>query len=158
MARKNKDITPDTQEHGAQELEVLGAMSEEARVELAQASAFAARYGTAYELTGQIKAFGFTRKIADVSALMLVRQMKESKLYKGMLVSVEENGSSKTLTVGSFEEYCELCLGLSVSKVKEDLQIRISSSAHSALWDKLSSVFRDTQRSAVQNGIETGCR
>lgn len=118
---KNRMNTPE-QGDADGTLEALEGMGDDVRAVLTDADAFAEKYGAAYELTGQIKAASFFKKTADVSAFLLIRQMKESKLYKGMRIEVEKDGVQKLLTVNSFEEFCEHCLGVSHQKINEDLR------------------------------------
>ena len=105
MARKARP-TAETQApealYGDHPLEV---MSDEEHGVLAMSDAFAVAYGPAYEVTGQIKAFGFAQKTSNMSGLLLIRQMKETKIYKGMCVSVWEDGGEKLRRIGTFAEY-----------------------------------------------------
>ena len=88
-------------------------------LDLAQDAALVEEFAPAYELLGQIKATRFFKKVVTVGDLLLIRQMKESKLYKRLDVS-DQSGNVRR--VGNFEEFCDLCLGVSSQKVYEDLQ------------------------------------
>lgn len=62
----------------------------------------------AYRLTGRIEGVNFISKVATVSNLMMLRQIKESKIYKEM------SG------IGTWENYCE-SIGFSKRTVDEQL-------------------------------------
>ena len=79
---------------------------------------FVAKYGTAYHLLGQISATSYIKKVVTCSDLLLIRQMKESKLYKGLQIPV----GGKEVTITNFAEFCELALGVSREKINLDLQ------------------------------------
>jgi hypothetical protein len=71
------------------------------------------------ELVGQVKAFGFTRKFADVAGLVLLQQIRDSKAYKNQQ-AVMQNGTIVPIT--SWEDFCINILGASKNKIDEDLQ------------------------------------
>jgi len=62
-----------------------------------------------HELVGRIQASSMIAKFADVGSLLWLKQVKESKVYKG----VPE--------IGSWQSFCNY-IGMSRSKIDEDLQ------------------------------------
>jgi len=71
----------------------------------------------AHETMGMIKAFSFVEKLATVSNLKILAELKESKKYKG-LSYVNQDG--KLETVSTWEQFCTAC-GLGKRKIDEDL-------------------------------------
>lgn len=71
----------------------------------------------AYETLGTLKAFNFVQKMLTVGSLKKLKEIKESKKYKGL----QFFNDGKLLTVGSWGQFCDAC-GLTRSKVDEDLQ------------------------------------
>lgn len=71
----------------------------------------------AHEAMGMIKAFSFVEKLATVSNLKILAELKESKKYKG-LSYVNQDG--KLETVSTWEQFCTAC-GLGKRKIDEDL-------------------------------------
>ena len=69
-------------------------------------------------IIGQMQAMGMVKKMATTADVVLLRQMKESKAYKGMQLP-QIDGS--ILTINTFDEFCEL-MGTSKAKVYEDIQ------------------------------------
>ncbi|MGE4496317.1 MAG: hypothetical protein AB7E48_00440 [Deferribacterales bacterium] len=63
----------------------------------------------AYRLTGRIEAFSTFAKFADVGTLIMLKQIKDNKIYKDMP------------SLGTWENYCQ-SIGMSRSKVDEDLK------------------------------------
>lgn len=97
----------------------------EAAQELAQDFDFARQVDTAvqdqtdiYRITGQLEAFNFMRKTVDVSAVILLRQVKESKKYRGL--QIQQAG--QVLTVSTWEEFCDKVIGRSYQHVDEDIR------------------------------------
>ena len=87
------------------------------KVETAVANITAQQFDCA-RLIGQMQAMGMVKKMAVTADLVLLRQMKESKGYKGLQIP-QEDGSIKT--INTFDEFCEI-MGTSKSKVNEDIQ------------------------------------
>ena len=70
------------------------------------------------KLIGQMQAFDTISKFTVTGHTVLMRQMKESKAYKGMKVPTAEGVIE---TINTFEQLCE-ALGTSRRKVDEDIQ------------------------------------
>jgi hypothetical protein len=70
------------------------------------------------QYVGRVQSFNYTQKNAAVAALLLIKQIKESKLYKGMRV---HSIDGELPPCGTFEDFCT-AISLSRSKVDEDLQ------------------------------------
>jgi len=68
--------------------------------------------------TGQASAFNFMKKIADMSELKILSEIKQTKQYKGLTYT---DASGQLLTVGSWDEYCSHILGSSKSTIDERL-------------------------------------
>ena len=71
----------------------------------------------AVKTVGQMQAFELVRQFAGTGNLLLFKQVKEAKAYRGMQIP-QPDGPLRTLN--TFEEFCEL-MGTSRSKVDEDL-------------------------------------
>lgn len=72
----------------------------------------------AYEVVGMLKMGSFTRKLVTVTEIKLLKEIKESKQFKGLEV-ISQSGES--VTCSTFSEFCE-CLGMSYEKVNLDIQ------------------------------------
>lgn len=70
------------------------------------------------KLIGQMQAFDMVGKLAATSHTVLMRQMKESKAYKGMKIPAADG---VVATITTFEHFCE-AMGTSRRKVDEDIQ------------------------------------
>jgi hypothetical protein len=70
------------------------------------------------QYVGRIQAFGYTQKTSAVAELLLIKQIRESKIYKGMRV---HSFDGEAPPCGTFEDFCA-AIGRSHSKVAEDLQ------------------------------------
>lgn len=84
----------------------------------AVADDIAAQQFNCAKLIGQMQAFDAMNQFSGLARVILMRQMKESKAYKGIKIP-QADGSIKTLT--SFDEFC-VEMGLSRSKADEDIQ------------------------------------
>lgn len=71
----------------------------------------------AHEVMGMIKAFSFVEKLATVSNLKILAELKENKKYKGLSYV---NAEGKLETVSTWEQFCTAC-GLGKRKIDEDL-------------------------------------
>lgn len=67
---------------------------------------------------GQIEAFDFVQKLATVASLKVIQKIKETKSYKGLVYKTD---SGELATVASFDEFCEIKLGLPRRTVDERL-------------------------------------
>lgn len=72
----------------------------------------------AYEVVGMLKMGSFTRKLVTVTEIKLLKEIKESKQFKGLEMI---SASGESVTVTTFSEFCE-CLGMSYEKVNLDIQ------------------------------------
>ncbi|AKO45705.1 hypothetical protein [[Haemophilus] ducreyi] len=81
------------------------------------AKAMTQNLAEAYETMGMLKAFSFVEKLATVSNLKILAELKETKKYKG-LSYVNQDG--KLETVSTWEQFCTAC-GLGKRKIDEDL-------------------------------------
>ncbi len=70
------------------------------------------------KVIGQLQMANMFETLAGTSRVAMLRQMKESKAYKGMVVP-QANGT--TISIANFEQFCEF-MGLSSSKVYEDIK------------------------------------
>jgi len=111
MGRRKHADTPETQAAPA-EISI-----DNARAELDAGDVFSERCGAAYKLLGQIDATSYVKKVVTIQDLILIRQMKESKLYKNLKIQVGE----KLVTCYDFSEFCEFALGVSREKIDLDL-------------------------------------
>ena len=87
------------------------------KVETAVASITAKQHDFS-RIIGQMQAVNLFKKMANTADVVLLRQIKESKQYKGMQVP-QEDGTLRTLN--TFEDFCEY-IGTSRRKVDEDIQ------------------------------------
>lgn len=78
----------------------------------------AAQQFTCAKVIGQIQVLDALQNFGTTGRVALLRQMKESKAYKGMKVP-QADGSIKTLT--TFDDFCGV-MGMSRSKVDEDIR------------------------------------
>ena len=114
MAGKKKDITPEQAAADRAELDTLTAqmlVADETKEDQLPANQQEreALIAEAYKLTGRIEGLEFIVKTGAGASLMLLRKIKEEKVYKSMP------------GVGTWENYCN-SIGLSRRKVDEDLQ------------------------------------
>ncbi|WP_109078953.1 hypothetical protein [Aggregatibacter kilianii] len=72
----------------------------------------------AYEVVGMLKMGSFARKLVTVTEIKLLKEIKESKQFKGLVLN---NPSGESVTCTTFVEFCE-CLGMSYEKVNLDIQ------------------------------------
>ena len=72
----------------------------------------------AYEVVGMLKMGSFTRKLVTVTEIKLLKEIKESKQFKGLEMI---SASGESVTVTTFSEFCE-CLGMSYEKVNLDIK------------------------------------
>jgi hypothetical protein len=63
---------------------------------------------------GQIQAFNFVQKLVTVTELKLVKQIKESKSYKGLTY---DNENKELVTVTTWDECCKFILGTSREQI-----------------------------------------
>lgn len=84
----------------------------------AVADDIAAQQFNCAKLIGQVQAFDTINQFTGVALTVLLRQVKESKAYRGMKVP---QADGNILTLNTFEDFCGL-IGISRSKVDEDIQ------------------------------------
>lgn len=72
-----------------------------------------------YEHRGRIQAFQSIRKLVTVAEIVQIKTLKESKQYKGLIIT-DSQGKSQQIT--TWEQFCEKVVGRSVESV--DLDIR----------------------------------
>ena len=58
----------------------------------------------AYEVVGMLKMGSFTRKLVTVTEIKLLKEIKESKQFKGLEMI---SASGESVTVTTFSEFCE---------------------------------------------------
>ncbi len=101
--------------------EVEARLEEEARTMRtidAAVDSIAAQQFECAKLIGQMQAFDTISKFTVTGHTVLMRQMKESKAYKGMKIPTAEGVIE---TINTFEQFCE-AMGTSRRKVDEDIQ------------------------------------
>lgn len=92
-------------------------LSQEQNAVALAAKAMTQDLAEAHEIMGMIKAFSFVEKLATVSNLKILAELKESKKYKGLSYV---NAEGKLETVSTWEQFCTAC-GLGKRKIDEDL-------------------------------------
>ncbi len=105
------EITPEIEARLDHQLDV-------GRTATALADAMAVQQFECGKVIGQVQMLDHFRQYSGIGLLKLLKQMKDTKAYKGMRVP-QADGS--VLAINTFEDVCG-AMGVSYSKVAEDLQ------------------------------------